>query len=326
MIAAIVGAVALPFIGAPSATAAESPERLVLLATKVSAADQQSILSKHNKYRGEVGVPSLSWDNGLASDAQRWAEELANRNSQVASDKDVVLSHENPQGENLAWARGSGVSPAGAPDIWYQEKAAFVAATNKMVSKDGPWLHYSQMVWSTTTKIGCGSATTPSGRVFTSCRYGPPGNTTGQLPYPGADEGTSPGGGGSQPGSGSRPGTSDLAAMINQERTKAGCAPLKVVAKLTTSAQDQSKDQATGDKFGSVGADGSTINSRLGGLGYSRWAETVAQAQSAEDAFRFLAGSSFGKANVSNCAFKETGLGVARSASGKLYWTQDFGG
>jgi len=42
------------------------------------------------------------------------------------------------------------------------------------------------MMWSTTTSIGCGTAPGPRYQI-TSCRYRPPGNFDGQLPYPGAD-------------------------------------------------------------------------------------------------------------------------------------------
>jgi hypothetical protein len=42
------------------------------------------------------------------------------------------------------------------------------------------------MMWSATTKIGCGTAPGPRYQI-TSCRYSPPGNFDGQLPYPDAE-------------------------------------------------------------------------------------------------------------------------------------------
>jgi uncharacterized protein YkwD len=120
---------------------------------------------------------------------------------------------------------------------------------------------------------------------------------------------------------------SQALTLVNQERAKAGCASLQVVPKLQALAEKQSRDQAARDRSGSDGADGSTSNSRLSGLGYSRWGENVAwfegdQAPSAQKAVNAWAGN----ANMRNCAFKETGLAVARSNSGKFYWTQTFGG
>ncbi|MGH3784367.1 MAG: CAP domain-containing protein [Pseudonocardiaceae bacterium] len=72
--------------------------------------------------------------------------------------------------------------------------------------------------------------------------------------------------------------------LINQERARAGCASLRVLPKLQTPAGQQSRDQAARDRFGHDGAHGSTVDSRLSGLGYSRWGENVAQAQSAQAA------------------------------------------
>lgn len=114
--------------------------------------------------------------------------------------------------------------------------------------------------------------------------------------------------------------------LVNQKRVQAGCAALPVVPKLQAPAEQQSRDQAARNKFGHVGANGSTTRSRLGGLGYSRWAENVAQFQSAQAAVKFWSTSAGHRANMLNCAFKDTGLSVARSAAGKLYWTQTFGG
>ncbi|MGH3773001.1 MAG: CAP domain-containing protein [Pseudonocardiaceae bacterium] len=119
---------------------------------------------------------------------------------------------------------------------------------------------------------------------------------------------------------------SQALTLINQERVRAGCASLWVVPKLRTPAERQSRDQAGRDGFGHGGANGSTVDSRLGGLGYSRWGENVAQSQSAHGAVNFWSNSSRHRANMLNCVFRETGLAVARSHSGKLYWTQAFGG
>jgi uncharacterized protein YkwD len=119
---------------------------------------------------------------------------------------------------------------------------------------------------------------------------------------------------------------SQALALVNQKRVKAGCATLPIVPKLQTPAERQSRDQAARNKLGHTGADGSTPRSRLGGLGYSRWAENIAQFQSAQAAVKFWSTSAGHRANMLNCAFTDTGLSAIRSASGKLYWTQTFGG
>lgn len=115
-------------------------------------------------------------------------------------------------------------------------------------------------------------------------------------------------------------------ALVNQQRAKAGCASLRVVAPLQSPAGQQSRDQAARDRLGHVGANGSTSRDRLGGLGYSQWAENIAQFPSAQQAVNFWSTSRAHRASMLNCAFRDTGLEVARSDSGRLYWTQTFGG
>ena len=114
-------------------------------------------------------------------------------------------------------------------------------------------------------------------------------------------------------------------ALVNQQRAKAGCAPLRVVAPLQNPADQQSSDQAARDRLGHVGANGSTSRDRLGRLGYSQWAENIAQFPSAQQAVKFWSTSHAHRASMLNCRFRDTGLAVARSHSGRLYWTQTFG-
>jgi uncharacterized protein YkwD len=113
--------------------------------------------------------------------------------------------------------------------------------------------------------------------------------------------------------------------MINRERAKAGCVSLRVVPQLQSPATRQSRDQAARNRMGHVGADGSTTSSRLGSLGYSQWAENVAQFQSAQAVVDFWMTSRAHRVSLLNCAFHDSGLAVARSHSGRLYWTQTFG-
>ena len=161
-------------------------------ATKVSADEQQTILALHNQYRAAAGVAPLVWDDQLAADAQAWVDGLMERggtlaHSNPANPNDPDTGQAKGEGENLA----GGQSAATAPSQWYEEKPLFDAAPNKSGFNDtNPdwvnWGHYTQMMWSATTKIGCGTAPGPRYQI-TSCRYSPPGNFDGQLAYPNAD-------------------------------------------------------------------------------------------------------------------------------------------
>ena len=145
---------------------------------QLSPQDRDEMLADHNRARLAVGVSALVWDDALAAEAQVWADN-------PASTAGGELRHQEPfearnrHGENM-----SGAPPADATDQWVTEKAAYDA--NPMDPVAG---HYRQVTWNTTQRVGCGARSGapvrwPGGWV-TVCRYEPPGNWPGQLPYPG---------------------------------------------------------------------------------------------------------------------------------------------
>ncbi|WP_232668256.1 CAP domain-containing protein [Pseudonocardia sp. TRM90224] len=155
----------------------------------LNAAQQQEILAKHNAARADVGVPALTWDAGLAADAQAWAEHLGSEGGKL------VHAENTGQGENLYRNSDAGSDPSLAVGSWVAERPNYAAAANKVdYDKDtnpaaANFGHWTQVVWKNTTAVGCGTATGAFGAV-TACRYAPPGNFQGQLPYPGADQAT----------------------------------------------------------------------------------------------------------------------------------------
>lgn len=85
------------------------------------------------------------------------------------------------QGENL-WMGTRGSYRAGTmTGAWAGERSNFRRGTFPNVSRTGDWSHvghYTQMVWPTTTRLGCGLASSPQWDVLV-CRYSPPGNRDG---------------------------------------------------------------------------------------------------------------------------------------------------
>jgi uncharacterized protein YkwD len=152
---------------------------LATSSSTLSPAQQRELLDTHNRYRREVGVPLLTWSDGLATSAQQWANELARRGSLVHSG--------TRYGENL-W----GGSPPGSYSLtamvnsWGSEQRFFRNGRfGNGVSTTGNWQdvgHYTQIVWRNTREVGCGLAST--GRQdFLVCQYNPAGNVVGQQVY-----------------------------------------------------------------------------------------------------------------------------------------------
>lgn len=125
----------------------------------------ETMLELHNWARKEYGTPPLVWSDGLAIGAQQWAERLASNG---------LFEHGNSRyGENLSQAPD--VGEAWWP--WYQERDLY-----RPGAKFQDCGHYTQMVWGTTKRMGCGKAVIDGGQAIWVCRYDPAGNIAGKKP------------------------------------------------------------------------------------------------------------------------------------------------
>ena len=169
---------------------------LLFSSLSVHAADIVSadMLAAHNGYRIAVGSPALGWSDSLQTKAQKWANHLKARG--------CVLSHSGP-GENLYWAgaerRAKSKDSSGkwiweesvqaiddkeVTDSWGSEKQWFDHSNNKCNAPTGKACgHYTQVVWKSTTEVGCGNAVCDDFSQVWVCNYSPAGNVTGQKPY-----------------------------------------------------------------------------------------------------------------------------------------------
>lgn len=153
-------------------------------------ANWKPLLTRHNCARRSVSPVAtprlnlLTWDVTIAASAQAYANGC-----------NYAHNGATPYGENLyAGALSSGfptdVEAAAATD-WANEYVNYNYAANTCPGP-GPCGHYTQMVWRTTQRVGCGirqcTTNSPFQPPFTNwtlvvCNYDPPGNITGQRPY-----------------------------------------------------------------------------------------------------------------------------------------------
>nr|QXL90813.1 sigma-70 family RNA polymerase sigma factor [Streptomyces sp.] len=116
-------------------------------------------------------------------------------------------------------------------------------------------------------------------------------------------------------------------ALVNTERSKAGCGPVSSNSKLATAATNHSADMAARDYFDHTSPDGKDPGDRITAAGYrwSTYGENIARGQqtpaSVMDSWMNSEGH---RANILNCSFKELGVGI-HNGSGGPWWTQAFG-
>ena len=137
------------------------------------------LLALHNQARTEVGAPPLVWDESLAQAAAAYGPDLARIGRLVHSPREIRPG----QRENLAMAWTETTSPEELVGLWTDEKRMLTPGLFPAVSRTGYWkdvAHYTQMVWKSTTHVGCAVHSDQRGWSYLICRYSPPGNVDGK--------------------------------------------------------------------------------------------------------------------------------------------------
>ncbi|XP_029781644.1 cysteine-rich secretory protein LCCL domain-containing 2 isoform X2 [Suricata suricatta] len=162
----------------------------------IPRSDKEEILMLHNKLRGQVYPPAanmeyMTWDEELERSAAAWAHECIWEHGPTG----LLVSI----GQNLAVHWGRYRSPGFHVQSWYDEVKDY---TYPYPHECNPWCpercsgamctHYTQIVWATTTKIGCAVNTCQrmnvwgdvwENAVYLVCNYSPKGNWIGEAPY-----------------------------------------------------------------------------------------------------------------------------------------------
>lgn len=142
-------------------------------------AAERRILHAHNVERERVGVSALQWDAGLAVSAASYGPTLA-----LAGRLSHSPRNSRPgQRENLWMGTRGAYSPEKMVGSWIAERALLRPGVYPAVSATGRWedvSHYTQLVWPTTTRVGCAVHSTVT-QDYLICRYSPPGNRDGLV-------------------------------------------------------------------------------------------------------------------------------------------------
>ncbi|KAK0246059.1 CAP domain-containing protein [Armillaria nabsnona] len=135
--------------------------------SSASSSDIDAWLTAHNTVRKDHGANNLTWSDEVASTAQAYADQCNFEHSGTS------------YGENLAEASGD-PDIAAAVQLWANEASEYDAS-------NPTYSHFTQMVWKSTTELGCGYAKCSNiyadygGGVLYVCNYNPAGNVEGEF-------------------------------------------------------------------------------------------------------------------------------------------------
>jgi uncharacterized protein YkwD len=133
--------------------------------------EAETFITEHNRYRAKHCAKPLTWSPQLAAESQKWADTLKS--------KGCMFGHSGTKhGENLAAGTTGAVPPEEVVRMWYDEVKLYdFKKPTGFTMETG---HFTQVVWTDTTQIGCGMVQCKGNDIWV-CQYERPGNWEGQF-------------------------------------------------------------------------------------------------------------------------------------------------
>ncbi len=157
-------AAAAPAAAAPNSFASQFPGR---------------VLAAHNAARAQARVAAMVWDPALGNTAAAYARQLAFTGTFQHSNRKARRG----VGENLWMGSRGAFRVERMVGDWASERRMFVPGIFPSVTRTGNWAdvaHYTQIIWPTTTRVGCALATNARADYLV-CHYSPAGNIDGRA-------------------------------------------------------------------------------------------------------------------------------------------------
>lgn len=146
---------------------------------------QHAILYNHNIHRSNHSASSLTWSDTLQASAQKLA-------ARCVYEHDTSIDG-GGYGQNIGYGVKENNIGQMITNLMYNDEMGFFSdlygLASPIMALFDSWGHFSQIVWKSTTEVGCATVVCDSlGNVdasgslpFTVCNYNPAGNTGGEY-------------------------------------------------------------------------------------------------------------------------------------------------
>ncbi|XP_064865813.1 cysteine-rich venom protein [Oncorhynchus nerka] len=146
-----------------------------------STAVQVEILNQHNAFRRAVtptarDMLKMNWSEEAAASAQAWVDTCSMAHGPPSS----RMLGDYEMGENLFMSSAS-KNWTQIVTAWHSEVIDYSYPNGSINGKSIG--HYTQVVWNSSYKVGCGVALCPGSVYFYGCQYYRAGNYRGVAPY-----------------------------------------------------------------------------------------------------------------------------------------------